>query len=105
MRMGRWAVLWLGLSGCALEVTPYEECVAADDGCCKNRECGSDAICDYDYICTPRVDGGLDCSDPIGDQTCHMTCRSNADCTGGQQCIEMEQTQGPNDTSTLYACF
>lgn len=105
MRIVTWVALALGLASCALEETPYEDCVAAGDGCCSNRECGSDAICDYDYSCQPRLDGGLDCSEPLGDQECHSLCRTDADCPSGQGCIVVQQTQGPEEAKLIGACF
>ena len=101
-----WLGVGLAFSGCAIERTPYDDCAeAGGPGCCSNEDCGANAVCNFDYSCRDRLDGGLSCTEPTGDHECHPMCQDGGRCPTGMECRSFDQTQGAGDPRTLWACF
>lgn len=94
----------IGLGACTIERTPFHDCVDDGQGCCANEDCGANAVCDFDYRCEDRLDGGLACTQATGDQECHPTCIDGR-CPAGMECHGFEQTQGTGESRIIWACF
>lgn len=89
--------------------SPVETCQAElDSACCEDSACADDELCDFDYLCSPAPKGGVQCSDPTGDRTCHRTCTAaelDMPCTGGGTCTMKTRFQGGDNGVEVYACF
>jgi hypothetical protein len=90
--------------------TPEQnEAECADDplaDCCSDAECGEDQLCDYDYMCSPAPDGGVQCSTPAGDRECHDYCIAGEDCADPDQvCTAIERALGGDQLQEVWACI